>query len=58
MHLKNKYKIISCFFKTLKSPHKLANSTLTLIGPGEVKGDLADFDLKLRKNLLSNLIFF
>jgi hypothetical protein len=31
---------------------------LTLIGPGEVKGDLAIFDLKLRENLLSNLIFF
>jgi hypothetical protein len=30
---------------------------LTLIGPGEVKVDLADFDLKLRENLLSNLIF-
>ncbi len=29
---------------------------LTLIGPGEVKVDLADFDLKLRENLLSNLI--
>jgi hypothetical protein len=31
---------------------------LTLIGPGEVKVDLADFDLKLQENLLSNLIFF
>ncbi len=30
---------------------------LTLIGPGEVNVDLADFDLKLRENLLSNLIF-
>jgi hypothetical protein len=30
---------------------------LTLIGPGEVKVDLADFDIKLRENLLSNLIF-
>jgi hypothetical protein len=30
---------------------------LTLIGPGEVKVDLADFDLKLRENLLNNLIF-
>jgi hypothetical protein len=26
-------------------------TTLTLIGPGEVKVDLADFDLKLRENL-------
>jgi hypothetical protein len=31
---------------------------LTLIGPGEVKVDLANFDLKLQKNLLSNLFFF
>jgi hypothetical protein len=30
---------------------------LTLIGPGEVKVDLADFDLKLQENLLINLIF-
>jgi hypothetical protein len=35
---------------------------LTLIGPGEVKGDLADFDLanfdlKLQENLLSTLYF-
>jgi hypothetical protein len=30
---------------------------LTLIGLGEVKVDLADFDLKLQENLLSNLIF-
>ncbi len=30
---------------------------LTLIGPGEVKVDLADFDLKLRENLWSNLIY-
>jgi hypothetical protein len=29
---------------------------LTLIGPGEVKFDLADFDLKLPANLFSNLI--
>ncbi len=29
---------------------------LTLIGPGEVKFDLADFDFKLRENFLSNLI--
>jgi hypothetical protein len=35
-------------------PHLLH---LTLIGPGEVKVDLADFDLKLQENLLSNLIF-
>jgi hypothetical protein len=28
---------------------------LTLIGPGEVKVDLADFDLKLQENLLSTL---
>jgi hypothetical protein len=28
----------------------------TLIEPGEVKVDLADFDLKLQENLLSNLI--
>jgi hypothetical protein len=34
------------------------NLPLTLIGPGEVKVDLADFDLKLQENLLSNLIFF
>jgi hypothetical protein len=26
---------------------------LTLIGPGEVKVDLANFDLKLQENLLS-----
>ncbi len=26
-------------------------ATLTLIGPGEVKVDLADFDLKLQENL-------
>jgi hypothetical protein len=31
---------------------------LTLIGPGEVKVDLADFDLKLQENLLSTLYFF
>ncbi len=30
--------------------------SLTLIGPGEVKVDLDDFDLKLQENLLSNLI--
>jgi hypothetical protein len=30
---------------------------LTLIGPGEVKVDLADFDRKLQENLLSILIF-
>jgi hypothetical protein len=30
---------------------------LTVIGPGEVKVDLADFDLKLQENLLKNLIF-
>jgi hypothetical protein len=30
---------------------------LTLIGPGEVKVDLADFDLKLHKNLLSTYFF-
>ncbi len=30
---------------------------LTLIRPGEVKVDLADFDLKLRENLFINLIF-
>ncbi len=30
---------------------------LTLIGPGEVKFDLSDFDLKLPANLLGNLIF-
>jgi hypothetical protein len=29
---------------------------LTLIGPGEVKVHLANFDLKLQENLLSNLI--
>jgi hypothetical protein len=29
----------------------------TLIGPGEVKVDLADFDLKLQKNLLSTYFF-
>jgi hypothetical protein len=28
---------------------------LTLIGPGEVKVDLANFDLKLQENLLSTL---
>jgi hypothetical protein len=33
-----------------------ATVPLTLIGPGEVKVDLADFDLKLQENLLSNLI--
>jgi hypothetical protein len=32
--------------------------TLTLIGPGEVKVDLADFDLKLQENLLSTEYFF
>ncbi len=31
---------------------------LTLIGPGEVKFDLANFDLKLQANLLSNLVLF
>ena len=36
----------------------LASSPLTLIGPGEVKVDLADFDLKFQENLLSNLFFF
>jgi hypothetical protein len=30
---------------------------LALIGPGEVKVDLADFDLKLQENLLSTLYF-
>jgi hypothetical protein len=30
----------------------------TVIGLGEVKVDLADFELKLQENLLSNLIFF
>jgi hypothetical protein len=29
--------------------------TVTLIGPSEVKVDLADFGLKLQANLLSNL---
>jgi hypothetical protein len=33
-------------------------SFLTLIGVGEVKVDLADFDLKLQENLLSTLYFF
>ncbi len=33
-----------------------AISFLTLIGPGEVKVDLADFDRKLQENLLSILI--
>jgi hypothetical protein len=32
--------------------------SLTLIGLGEVKVDLAIFDLKLQENLLSNLILF
>jgi hypothetical protein len=31
---------------------------VTLIGPGEVIVDLADFDLKLQENLLSTLHFF
>jgi hypothetical protein len=31
---------------------------LTLIGLGEVKVDLADFDLKLQENLLSTLYVF
>jgi hypothetical protein len=31
---------------------------LTLIGEGEVKVDLANFDLKLQENLLSTLYFF
>jgi hypothetical protein len=30
-------------------------TSLTLIGPGEVKVDLANFDLKLQENLLSTL---
>ncbi len=38
--------------------HKPTWAYLTLIGLGEVKVDLANFDLKLRENLLSNLIFF
>jgi hypothetical protein len=33
-------------------------SSLTLIGPGEVKVDLANFDLKLQENLLSTLYIF
>jgi hypothetical protein len=33
-------------------------TVLTLIGPGEVKVDLANFDLKLQENLLSTLYFF
>ncbi len=32
--------------------------TVTLIGPSEVKVDLADFGLKLRENLLSNLFTY
>jgi hypothetical protein len=31
---------------------------LTLIGPGEVKVDLANFDLKLQENLLGTSYFF
>ncbi len=31
---------------------------LTLIGPGKVKVDLADFDLKLQENLLTTLYMF
>ncbi len=33
-------------------------SLLTLIGLGEIKVDLADFDLKLQENLLSILFYF
>ncbi len=33
-------------------------SLLILIGPGEVKVDLANFDLKLQENLLNTLYFF
>jgi hypothetical protein len=31
---------------------------LTLIGPGEIKVDLADFDLKLQENWFSTLYIF
>ncbi len=31
---------------------------LTIIGPGEVKVDLANFDLKLQENLLSTLYIY
>jgi hypothetical protein len=33
-------------------------SLLTLIEPGEVKVDLADFDLKLQENFISTSHFF
>ncbi len=34
------------------------DSLLTLIELGEVKVDLADFDLKLQENFISNSYFF
>ncbi len=41
------------FYISIVSTYK--RHGLTLIGPGEVKVDLADFDLKLQENLLSTL---
>jgi hypothetical protein len=37
---------------------QLSLQLLTLIGPGEVKVDLADFQLKFQENLLGTLYYF
>jgi hypothetical protein len=52
--------LLSIYDAGLKKKIRILNfeKALTLIGPGEVKVDLADFDLKLQENLLSTLHIF
>jgi hypothetical protein len=46
--------VVAYFSSSLLPDSYLFCHALTLIGPGEVKVDLADFVLKLQENLLSN----